>query len=145
VFTGADCAADGLRPIDHTPLPSTRFDMKLTAPAGRQLFYGPHFLLPTDKARHVGEAVAMVVARTPYEALDAAEAVEIDYQPLAPGAEPVWREVPDNVLIDTTFGDRQATERAFASAAQVTKVAVHYPRASANTIEPRAAVMSAPM
>src|SRR2546422_4564147 len=47
VFTGADCAADGLGPIDHTPMPSTHFDMKLTAPAGRQLFYGPHFLLPT--------------------------------------------------------------------------------------------------
>jgi carbon-monoxide dehydrogenase large subunit len=140
VFTGADCAADGLGPIDHTPMPSTNFDMKLTAPAGRQLFYGPHFLLPTDKARHVGEAVAMVVARTPHEAMDAAEAVEVDYEPLAPGVEPVWREVPDNVLIDTTFGDLDATERAFAGAAHIVKMDCHVPRVTACALEPRAAL-----
>ena len=139
VFTGADCAADGLSPIDHTPMPSTKFDMKLTAPAGRQLFYGPHFLLPTDKARHVGEAIAMVVARTQAEALDAAELVEIDYQPIT-GAAPVWDEVPDNVLIDTTFGDPQATERAFAAAAHVVRMDFHVPRVTACALEPRAAL-----
>ncbi|HEX9433322.1 MAG TPA: xanthine dehydrogenase family protein molybdopterin-binding subunit [Burkholderiales bacterium] len=139
VFTGADCAADGLAPIDHTPMPSTNFDMKLTAPAGRQLFYGPHFLLPTDKARHVGEAVAMVVARTQAEALDAAELVEIDYQPIT-GAAPVWDEVPDNVLIDTTFGDPEATERAFAAAAHVVRMDFHVPRVTACALEPRAAL-----
>ena len=36
VYSGADCAADGLRPIPHSPLPSTRYDMKLTAPGRRQ-------------------------------------------------------------------------------------------------------------
>ena len=64
VFTGADCAADGLGPIGHDPLPKTRDDMKLTAPGGGEVFIGPHLLLPADKARHVGEAVAMVVAET---------------------------------------------------------------------------------
>src|SRR5674476_146159 len=64
VFTGADCAADGLGPIGHDPLPKTRDDMKLTAPGGSQIFIGPHLLLPADKARHVGEAIAMVVAET---------------------------------------------------------------------------------
>ena len=76
VFTGADCLADKLAPIPHDPLPKTRYDMKLTAPGGGTVFIGPHLLLPTDKARHVGEAVAMVVAETPAQALDAAEAVE---------------------------------------------------------------------
>ena len=56
--------------------------MKLTAPDGGNVFIGPHVLLPTDKARHVGEAVAMVVAETLPQALDAAEAVEVDYEPL---------------------------------------------------------------
>src|ERR1051325_1979305 len=37
VFTGADCAPDGLRPVDHAPMPSTNFDMKLGPPAGRSL------------------------------------------------------------------------------------------------------------
>ena len=82
VLTGADCAADGLRPVDHSPMPSTKFDMKLGPPAGRSLFYGPHLLLPIDKARHAGEAVAMVVARTQDEALDAAELVDVHYEPL---------------------------------------------------------------
>ena len=62
VFTGADCKADGLKAIPHTPVPATKFDMKLTAPGGGPVFAGPHMLLPADKARHVGEAVAMVVA-----------------------------------------------------------------------------------
>src|SRR5471032_1895253 len=73
-FTGADCAADGLGPIGHDPLPKTRDDMKLTGPGGGEVFIGPHVLLPADKARHVGEAVAMVVAETKAQALDAAEA-----------------------------------------------------------------------
>src|SRR5262252_3832644 len=73
VYAGADCAADGLAPIPHNPLPSTREDMKLTGPGGGAVFEGPHVLLP-DRARHVGEAVAMVVAESRDLALDATEA-----------------------------------------------------------------------
>src|SRR5258706_2221667 len=73
VVTGADVRADGLTPIPHTPVPATRFDMKLTGPGGGKVFAGPHHLLPADKARHVGEAVVMVVAATRAQALDAAE------------------------------------------------------------------------
>src|SRR5262245_60385921 len=69
VLTGADCQADGLKPIPHTPVPATKFDMKLTAPGGGPVFAGPHMLLPADKARHVGEAVAMVVAETREQAM----------------------------------------------------------------------------
>ena len=82
VFTGADCLADGLGPIPHTPVPATRYDMKLTGPGGGNVFVGPHLLLPADKVRHVGEAVAMVVAETASQALDAAEAVEVEYEEL---------------------------------------------------------------
>jgi carbon-monoxide dehydrogenase large subunit len=62
VFSGADCLADGLGPPPHSPVPSTKYDMKLTAPGGGKVFIGPHLLLPADKTRHVGEALAMVVA-----------------------------------------------------------------------------------
>src|SRR3954454_13877265 len=82
VFTGADCLADKLNPIPHDPLPKTKFDMKLHAPGGGAVFIGPHMLLPADKARHVGEAVAMVVAETKAQAMDAAEAVVVDYDEL---------------------------------------------------------------
>jgi len=150
IFTGADCDADGLRPIPHSPLPSTRDDLKLAAPGGGALFIGPHRLLAVDRARHVGEAVAMVVAETRVQALDAAEAVQVDYEPLpwvadskaacAAGAPAIWDEVPDNVLIDTVFGDAQAAERAFAAADHVTKMEFHVPRVTAAALEPRAAV-----
>ena len=82
VFTGQDCIADGLNPIPHEPVPKTKYDMKLKPPSGKGGFLGPHMLLPADKARHVGEAVVMVVAETEEQALDAAEAVQIDYDEL---------------------------------------------------------------
>src|SRR5262245_9231751 len=82
VLTGADAEADGLKPIPHSPVPSTNFDMKLTARGGGKVFAGPHRILPIDKARYVGEAVAMVVAETKAQALDAAEAVVVDYEEL---------------------------------------------------------------
>jgi aerobic carbon-monoxide dehydrogenase large subunit len=150
VFSGADCLADGLAPIPHTPVPSTKYDMKLTAPGGGKIFFGPHLLLPVDRARHVGEAVAMVVAESMDQALDAAEAVEIEYQLLpwviaseaafAGGAAAVWDEVANNVLVDTLFGDRNATDIAFARAAHVVKADFRIGRVTAVTLEPRAAL-----
>ena len=65
VFGGRDCLADGLAPIPHSPVPSTRYDLKLTGPDDSTIFIGPQLLLPADRVRHVGEAVAMVVAENP--------------------------------------------------------------------------------
>ena len=48
VLTGADAAADGLGPIPHDPVPSTKYDMKLHAPGGGKVFIGPHLVLPVD-------------------------------------------------------------------------------------------------
>jgi carbon-monoxide dehydrogenase large subunit len=150
VFTGADCAADQLKPISHDPLPKTKFDMKLTAPGGGVVFVGPHLLLPADKARHVGEAVAMVVAATKAQAMDAAEAVEVRYEELPfvlhsedamrPGAPALWDEVKDNILVDTQFGDAQATDSAFARAAHVVTRKFHVGRVTGVPMEPRAAL-----
>ena len=151
VLTGADCADDKLGPIPHDPLPKTKFDMKLTGPDGnKNPFIGPHVLLPADKARHAGEAVAMVVADTLERALDAAEAVEVSWQELPwvsktlkaiePGAPSVWDEVPDNCFIETWFGDAQATNQAFAKADHVVSMKIDIPRVTAVTMEPRAAL-----
>src|SRR5246127_3167889 len=49
VLTGEDCKADALTPIPHSPVPSTKFDMKLTAKGGQPVFPGRHMLLPADK------------------------------------------------------------------------------------------------
>src|SRR5262249_32819480 len=134
----------------HNPLPATKYDMKLTGPGGGEIFFGPHLLLPADKARHVGEAIAMVVAETRAQALDAAEAIDVDYEvlpsvteseaALAPGAPSVWDEARDNVLVDTTFGNKEATDRAFAEADHVVAMDFHIGRVTAVTIEPRAAL-----
>jgi aerobic carbon-monoxide dehydrogenase large subunit len=150
VLTGADALAEGLSAIPHDPLPKTRYDMKLSAAGGGAVFIGPHLSLPVDKARHVGEAVAMVVAQTLAQALDAAEAVKVDYEVLpgvfhseaamAPGAPAVWDEVADNVPIDTSFGDRAATEQAFAGADHVVAMDFHIARVTGVPLEPRAAL-----
>ena len=150
VFSGADCASDRLGPIPHNPLPSTRDDMKLTGPGGGKIFEGPHLLLPTDKVRHVGEAVAMVVAETREQAVDAAEGLEVEYEELPwvthseaaleGGAPSVWDEVPDNALVDTVFGDREATDRAFAQADRVARMKFRIGRCTAVALEPRAAL-----
>jgi aerobic carbon-monoxide dehydrogenase large subunit len=148
VFSGVDCRADGLAAIPHAPVPSTKFDMKLTGPGGGKVFIGPHLLLPADRVRYVGEAVAMVIAETTDQALDAAEAIEVEYEELpwvaeseaalAAGAPAVWDEVPDNVLVDTVFGNAQATDRAFAAADHVVKMDFHVGRVTPAPMEPRA-------
>jgi aerobic carbon-monoxide dehydrogenase large subunit len=150
VFTGADCLADGLHPIPHSPLPSTKYDMKLAAPGGGKPFTGPHALLAQGKVRYVGEGVVFVVAETKAQALDAAEAVTAEYDALPwladarvacePGAPAVWEEAPNNVLIDTMFGDADGTDRAFAKADHVVTMDFHVPRVTAAAMEPRAAL-----
>jgi carbon-monoxide dehydrogenase large subunit len=150
VFTGADCAADKLGPIPHDPVPKTKFDMKLTGPNGGAVFIGPNALLPADKARHVGEAVAMVVAETKAQAGDAAEAVEVTYEELPfvlhsedamrSGAPVLWDEVPNNVTVETVFGNVEATDQAFARAAHVVTKNFHIGRVTGVPLEPRAAL-----
>src|SRR5712672_629798 len=149
-YSGADCLADHLKPIPHDPLPKTKYDMKLHAPGGGSVFIGPHMLLPADKTRHVGEAVAMVVAETKAQALDAAEAVEVDYEELPfvihaedamrPDAPRVWDEMASNMSVETWFGDRDVTDKAFAAADHVVKLDLHIGRVTGVPIELRAAV-----
>jgi carbon-monoxide dehydrogenase large subunit len=150
VFSGADCAADQLGPIPHDPVPKTKFDMKLTGPKGGAVFIGPNALLPADKARHVGEAVVMVVAETKAQAMDAAEAVEVRYEELPfvlhsedamkPGAPVLWDEVPNNVTVECVFGNVEATDQAFARAAHVVAKNFHIGRVTGVPLEPRAAL-----
>jgi aerobic carbon-monoxide dehydrogenase large subunit len=152
VFTGADCAADKLGAIPHDPVPKTKFDMKLHGPGGGAVFTGPHLLLPADKARHVGEAVAMVVAETRLQAMDAAEAVEVRYDELPfvlnsedamrAGAPAVWDEASNNVIVDTAFGDAEATDQAFARARCIVAKNFHIGRVTGVPLEPRAALGS---
>ncbi len=150
VYTGEDCRKDGLKPIPHSPVPSTKFDMKLRGPGDTEVFAGPNVLLPHDKARHVGEALAMVVAETLERAQSGAENVVVDYDVLPwvadslaaveSDAPRLWDELPNNILVDTFFGDAAATEAAFAAAAHVVTMKTHIGRVTGVPLEPRAAL-----
>jgi carbon-monoxide dehydrogenase large subunit len=153
VYTGADCAADGVGQIPHSPFPSTRFDMKLHAPGGKvgdKSFTGVHTLLPTDRTRYVGEALAMVVADTKAQALDAAEAVLVDYEQLNSvtatraaadaDASKLWDEIDSNVFVETYFGDKSSTDAAFAAADHVYKRSFDIGRVTGVPLEPRSAL-----
>jgi aerobic carbon-monoxide dehydrogenase large subunit len=146
VLTGADYAAAGLGPIPHNP--------GLSAPPDVQarLCDGPpiatrHHPLPADKARFAGEPVALVVAETIAAAKDAAELVEITWEPLpavvravdavAADAPILWDEAPDNVCIDIEVGDAAATTEAFARAAHVVRLETWAQRVTGVPMEPR--------
>jgi carbon-monoxide dehydrogenase large subunit len=114
-------------------------------------FTGPPYpILPKDEVRHVGDAVAFVVAETLDSARDAIEAIEVDWTPLPAvagvlnavknGAPQVWPQHPGNVLFDVSLGDKQATEAAFAKAHSVVEIAIVNPRVVTNFMETRAVV-----
>ena len=101
-----------------------------------------------DRVMHVGDVVAAVVAEDRYTAMDAAEAVEVDYETL-PSVSVTARALdPDTVVLHPQFGtnmvnevvrgDRAATQAAFAAAAHVTQLTVHSNRVAGNPMEPRA-------
>ncbi|HET6467245.1 MAG TPA: xanthine dehydrogenase family protein molybdopterin-binding subunit, partial [Geminicoccaceae bacterium] len=117
---------------------------------GSQAPSPPHPILVTDKARYVGDNVAFVVAETRAQARDAAELVEVDYEPLdavadtaaalEPGRPVVHEECPNNLAFDWHYGDAAAVDAAFARAAHVTRLELINNRVVANAMEPRAAV-----
>ena len=107
-------------------------------------------VLCTDRARHVGDGLAFIVAETPAQAKDAAELVTFELESLgavtdtasatAPGRPQVHDDVPGNLAFDWEFGKRDAADQAFAKAAHVTRLALVNNRLISSPMEPRAAV-----
>ena len=105
-----------------------------------------HPVLAGEIVRHVGEAIAIVVADDPYRAADAADRVRIEYEPLAaatnpaaalaPGAARVYPDWPDNLVArsEAAVGDAAG---AFAEAAVVVDAEITYPRMTGVPIETR--------
>jgi carbon-monoxide dehydrogenase large subunit len=149
VLTGADAIADGLRPIPHRPVIGAP-DIALGKRDASDKFLSPHRVLPHDKARFAGEAVAMVVAESIAVAKDATERVRVDFEPLpavtdtlaaaAPDAPRLWDEARSNVCVDAEVGDAAATAAAFARAAHVVELKTWVQRVTGVPLEPRAAV-----
>jgi carbon-monoxide dehydrogenase large subunit len=154
VVTGADYAADSLRPIPHRvglmQPPDVTVRLR-SAPVET-----PHYPLAADTARFVGEPVAMVVADTIATARDAADLLDVAYDPLPAvvsaseavqsGAPCLWPEAPGNVCIEIEIGDEAATTAAFARAAHVVRLQTLAQRVTGVPMEPRtiAAAYSAP-
>ncbi len=102
--------------------------------------------LAGDVMRHVGEPVALVLAETRAQALDAIDAIVLEYDELpvalalAPGGPPIHDAAPDNLALDWQLGDAAATDAAFAQAAHVTTLQVRQNRVTATSLEPRGAL-----
>ncbi len=114
-------------------------------------FTGPPYpILAKDEVRHVGDAVAFVVADTIDHARDAIEAIQVDWTPLPavtgvaiavkPGAPQVWPSHPGNILFDVPIGDKKVTDEAFAKAHAVAEISIVNPRVVASFMETRAAI-----
>ena len=146
VLTGADYSAAGLGPIPHNPGISAPPDVQARPRRGPPIATR-HYPLPADKVRFVGEPVALVVAETIAAAKDAAELLEINYEPMpavvramdavAPDAPILWEEAPDNICIDIEVGDASATAAAFANATHVVRLETWTQRVTGVPMEPR--------
>ena len=142
IITGADVVAAGLGAIAPEVLMPGKGGRTMVGPAVPVLAH--------DVARYVGEAVAMVVAESEAQALDAAELVSVDYDQLpavatvesalAPGAPAIWPEAPDNVSLAWEHGDSAAVDAAFAGASHRVALDLRMPRVAPSALEPRAAI-----
>ncbi len=140
VFTGQDIVASGIGGV--VPVGWLLPDLKTPA----------HPILATEVVRYVGDGVAVVVAEDRYLARDAADLVEVDYEPLesvtdpkaaaAEGAPQVHEEAPGNIAFDWQLGDKEKTDAAFAAAAKTASVELRNNRLIPNAVEPRAALAS---
>jgi len=113
--------------------------------------YKPRYpALVEDRVRMIGDYVAFVIAETYYQAVDAAELIEIDYEPLpaivstrdavTPDAPLVWEDCPNNIGFIQIEGNKEATDAAFAKAAHVVKHHFVVNRVTAATMEPRGCI-----
>jgi carbon-monoxide dehydrogenase large subunit len=144
VWTGADLVAAGYGPM--------RCAMPLKNRDGSPLRSTLRHPLATDRVRFVGDPVAFVAAATRAEAKDAAEAVELDIEPLPavteasaagqPDAPLLYDDIPGNLVLDFHYGDSAKVAAAFAGAAHVTRLSIRNNRIVVCAMEPRSAIGS---
>ena len=142
VYTAADLAAAGVNPI--------KCGMMVNGRDGKPWKIALRPLLAAEKVRFLGEAVACVVAQSRALAKDAAEAVEVEIEPLPaaasaaealkPGASQIHADIPGNIAVDYHWGNSEAVAAAFAKAAHVTKLTLVSNRIVVNPLEPRSAL-----
>jgi carbon-monoxide dehydrogenase large subunit len=142
VFTGADLARDNLGTI---PCVSA-----LTNRDGSPMALPPRPALVRDRVRHVGDAVALVVAETAAQARDAADRIAVEYETLpavvetaaalAPGQPSVWDDLPGNLCFDWEIGDGATVARGMRAARHRVSLTLVNNRVIVNSLEPRGAI-----
>lgn len=142
VLTAADLARMGVGPMTCRSVMANSDGSPMVEPERP--------VLAVDSVKHVGQPVAAVVADDESSALDAVEAIAVEYDDLpvvldmeaavAAGSPLLWEQAPGNVGIDWHKGDPAATERAFADAAHVVELTVRHPRIAIVPVETRGCV-----
>ncbi|HEY1932106.1 MAG TPA: xanthine dehydrogenase family protein molybdopterin-binding subunit [Acetobacteraceae bacterium] len=142
VLTIADVHADSLHPLRPT--------VEANVQTGEPFPVAPQPLLADGKVRHVGEPVALIVAETRAQAMDAAERIVIDYAPLpavttaeaalAADAPELTPDVPRNLCLDWHWGDAAAADAAFGRATHTVTMRLDNHRIITNPMEPRGAI-----
>ncbi len=142
VLTAEDLKADGIGGLSVTVKRQQRDGSPMVEP--------PYPLLADGEVHLVGQAVAAVIAETSAQAVDATEAISVDYdiqdvitetgRAREPGRAQVWDNVADNESFVFSLGDKDATSAAIASAAHVTELDFTISRVATNTMEVRAAI-----
>ncbi|MFY9512305.1 MAG: xanthine dehydrogenase family protein molybdopterin-binding subunit [Rubrivivax sp.] len=139
IFSGAELAAAGVKPIPVAPA--------FKRPDGQTMATPPKRALALDVVRFVGEPVLAIVAESREAARAAADAVLIDYEDLPvvvdavsatqPGAPVLWPAAPDNVSAEMRHGDPAAVAAAFERAAHRVQLDIVNQRLAASPMEPR--------
>ncbi|TMC93849.1 MAG: xanthine dehydrogenase family protein molybdopterin-binding subunit [Chloroflexi bacterium] len=138
VFTAQDFKDIIAGPATHPVAPVFAPDKKANP---------PRYPIAREEVCYQGEPVAVVVAEQRYQAADAAQLVDVEYDPLPavmeieeamkPGSPKAHTDQPDNIAWDATYVPWEATEEAFKTADVVVKQRILQQRLSPNAIESR--------
>lgn len=141
VYTGQDLVDKGVGNLLNDAMYQDRSGRPMSKPA-RQV-------MPVEQTRFVGEVLAMVVAETPSQARDAAEVVEIDFDPLPAiastahaldkNAPKVWPQFDSNMIVHWEYGDQSDVEAKLAKAHKRVAVDLINNRLVVSPMEPRSA------
>jgi carbon-monoxide dehydrogenase large subunit len=136
VLVGAD--------IPYNPLPMA---WPAGGSAGIQNNVNTPRVLATDSVKWTGEGVAAVIAETAAQAVDALEAIVVEWEPLPvvvdaekatlPGAPQLHENAPNNRVFDWTVGDKAGTDAAIDSAPVVVRQRIVNQRLIPNPMEVR--------
>ena len=147
ILIGKDWLDDGLNPMPAWGNPA---DVALSNQDGSELFFSPLFPLAIDRVRRSGEIIAIVIANTHLQAIEAAENIDIKYDVLKSvsdvakamkqNAPVIWNEAIQNITVDDEKGNINVCKEAFDKAAHIIKLETYNQRVTGVPMEPRAAL-----